>query len=249
MKKHNFFECETVEQIEVEISTMNYDDLIDLLKQYHCTLNDLVYHLAKSKGMKDSYLAAAKKNEEKDCQEAWIVHHAPALYLAKKYLEEKIRSDKVIEGVLKDISNSAGWIADNFEDKGEKIMDEEKAKEFKEMIWEELSKINEQLAQMNERFLDLQEQVKAAVLDEEKSEPDPEAEKAEAAQAANDEVPVVEAEPIHLGTGNSARIVLCGALGTVSQPYNARIHEPITNDRDVVTCPECLKMLAEEQKS
>jgi len=51
-------------------------------------------------------------NEETECRKAEIAHCASKLHLLEKYLEEKIRSNKVIEGVLRDIENDIGRIAD-----------------------------------------------------------------------------------------------------------------------------------------
>jgi len=38
-----------------------------------------------------------------ECRKAEIAHFASNLYLAEKYLDEKIRGNKVLEGILKDI--------------------------------------------------------------------------------------------------------------------------------------------------
>jgi hypothetical protein len=78
-------------------------------------------------------------------------------------------------------------------------------------------------------------------------------EKAETVQAANDEVPVVEAKQVHKMRAKeyppSRKFALCGAMGTPSQPFEARMNDPITMANDEVTCPDCLKILAEQEKS
>ena len=121
-------------------------------------------------------------------------------------------------------------------------MGEQNISEFKEMILEELFEVNE-------RLIILQENVKAAAFAEKKSEPELEAEKPAALDLTKDDT-IIGADPIHSPKPRSAdRYAICGAMGTPAQPYPARMNEPITGIRDEVTCPECLKILAEQEKS
>jgi len=45
------------------------------------------------------------------------------------------------------------------------------------------------------------------------------------------------------------KLAVCGAMGTASQPYAARMNEPVVPDWDKVTCPECLAKLAAQGKN
>ena len=54
-------------------------------------------------------------------------------------------------------------------------------------------------------------------------------------------------KPVHLNSGNG--FALCGAMGTVSQPFMARLNDPVVLRYELVTCPECLAKMAARKKS
>lgn len=58
--------------------------------------------------------------------------------------------------------------------------------------------------------------------------------------------------PVH-GIRISDQMAMCGAQGTVAQPYWARKNERVSAILSEITCPECLKIIAEnlavEEKS
>ena len=83
-----------------------------------------------------------------------------------KYIEEKLRSDKVLEGLLKDIENNLSRIAESQE--GQSI-----------------------------RFSD--------------------------------------------------GLAICGALGTKTQPYAPRQSEQCVNEMELITCPECLRIISKKE--
>ena len=118
---------------------------------------------------------------------------------------------------------------------------------------ESLQLIMEQVTNMNTRFGNIAQEVKAiAEAEAYEAEPEPEAEKAEAVQAANEAVPVVDAPPVH-GIRFSDDLAICGALGTAAQPFAARPGEKVSSDHKEITCPDCLRIIEEtgvfEEKS
>jgi hypothetical protein len=101
----NFGSMETMEQIKQKLSLMDYGDLMELLAIYQCPVGELAVNIAKAKGLKDSQLAAGKKKEVEN------FHLYQLIYSERARLDEVIRSDKVIEGVLKDICAGVEGIA------------------------------------------------------------------------------------------------------------------------------------------
>jgi len=105
---------ERVEEINRKIVMMDFEEIAKLMAIHRCPINELARRIAKSKGLKDSHIAAAKKNEPAE-KSAENFTAACMIYLGEKYIEEKIRSDKVVEGVLTDICNGVERIAESFE--------------------------------------------------------------------------------------------------------------------------------------
>jgi len=93
----NFGPMETMEQINQKLLSMDYEDLMELLAIYQCPVGELAAQIARAKGLKDSQIEAGKKKEIED------FHLYQLIYSERARLDEVIRSDKVIEGVLKDI--------------------------------------------------------------------------------------------------------------------------------------------------
>ena len=57
--------------------------------------------------------------------------------------------------------------------------------------------------------------------------------------------------PIHIAV--SEKFAICGAMGTPSQPFDAKMNEPVTLIPREATCPDCLRIAklkqAEKEKS
>lgn len=99
---------ETMEQINLKLLSIEYVDLMELLAIYQCPVGELAENIAKAKGLKDSQIAASKKKGQEDFQTIALCRR---VYLVSAMLDEAIRSDKVIEGVLKDICAGLEQIA------------------------------------------------------------------------------------------------------------------------------------------
>jgi hypothetical protein len=104
----NFGSMETMEQINQKLLSMEYEYLMELLAIYQCPVSELAAKIAKAKGLKDSQIAAGKKKGVEDFQTITLCRR---VYLESAMLEEAIRSDKVIEGALKDICAGIDQIA------------------------------------------------------------------------------------------------------------------------------------------
>lgn len=96
----NFGSMETMEQINQKLLSMEYEDLMELLAIYQCPVGELAANIAKAKGLKDSQIAAVKKKAGMGLQQIKLFRQ---VYFVNTLLDEAIRSDKVIEGILKDI--------------------------------------------------------------------------------------------------------------------------------------------------
>jgi len=96
----NFGSMETMEQINRKLLSMEYEDLMELLAIYQCPVGELAVNIAKAKGLKDSQIAAGKKKGQMDLDHIAICR---TVYLADEFHKEKLRSNQVIEGILKDI--------------------------------------------------------------------------------------------------------------------------------------------------
>jgi len=70
------------------------------------------------------------------------------------------------------------------------------------------------------------------------------AENSELEKNVDDTVPVVEIGPVH-GTADY-KFALCGAMGTPSQPFAARMDDPITRVVGEINCPECLRIIEKQ---
>ena len=88
-----------IARIRDELDGRSYKNIVELCALYKCHVGDLLRMMAKARGMKYADIKIAKKNE--DIPERNLAR--ASFCLAVKYLEEKIRSDKVIEGLLRDI--------------------------------------------------------------------------------------------------------------------------------------------------
>lgn len=63
------------------------------------------------------------------------------------------------------------------------------------------------------------------------------------------EPPAVPVEkPVH-GSRFTDGLALCGAQGSKAQPYLSRLDEQISSVLSEITCPECLEIVAEKQKT
>jgi len=99
---------ETMEQINQKLLSMEYEDLMELLAIYQCPIGELAVNIAKAKGLKDSQIAAGKKKGQMDMDHIAI---CKIVYLADEFHKEKLRSNQVIEGILKDICAGVEGIA------------------------------------------------------------------------------------------------------------------------------------------
>jgi len=104
----NFGSMETVERINQKLLSMEDEDLMELMKIYQCRVGELAKNIAKAKGLKDSQVAAGKKKGQMDLDHIAICR---IVYLADEFLKEKLRSNQVIEGILKDICAGVNQIA------------------------------------------------------------------------------------------------------------------------------------------
>ncbi len=170
----------------------------------------------------------AQPDFQSECRKAEIAHFASTLYLAEKYLDEKIRGNKVIEGILKDINNGVERIADHFDFESEAKSIEEKAEAvqaannkvpiFESDMTKEMR--NELMDQIEEKY-------------------------------ASGELPTEPGHeydlPVHYTTNH--KFALCGVMGTPSQPFAARMNEPVTVNVSEVTCQECLRIIKAIEKS
>jgi len=104
----NFGPMETMEQINQKLLSMEYEDLIELLAIYQCPVGELAANIARAKGLKDSQIEAGKKKGQMDLDHIAICR---IVYLADEFHKEKLRSNQVIEGVLKDICAGVEGIA------------------------------------------------------------------------------------------------------------------------------------------
>ena len=112
----NLSNLKMMKRIKKNLQTMDCEDFAELLAIYKCTVGELPEKIAEAKGLKDSQIAAGKKKGEMDFQsekeisgmeETKMIEH-----FADLFLQEKIRSDKVIEGVLNDINMALDRIGD-----------------------------------------------------------------------------------------------------------------------------------------
>jgi hypothetical protein len=103
----NFGAMETMDQIKQKLLSMDYEDLMELLAIYQCPVGELAANIAKAKGLKNSQIAAGKKKGQMDLDHIAICR---IVYLADEFHKEKLRSNQVIEGVLKDICASVEGI-------------------------------------------------------------------------------------------------------------------------------------------
>jgi len=108
----NFGSMETIDQIKMKLLSMEYEDLMELLAIYQCPVGELAANIAKAKGLKDSQIAAGKKKGQMDLDHIAICR---TVYLADEFHKEKLRSNQVIEGVLKDIEGGITRIAEALE--------------------------------------------------------------------------------------------------------------------------------------
>jgi hypothetical protein len=104
----NFSHLETMDQIKQKLLSMDYEDLMELLAIYQCPVGKLAANIAKAKGLKDSQIEAGKKKGQINLDHIAICR---IVYLADEDHKEKLRSNQVIEGVLKDICAGVEGIA------------------------------------------------------------------------------------------------------------------------------------------
>jgi len=198
--------------------------------------------------------------------------------LKQKEVDEQIRSNKVIEGLLRDIYFGIDRIGNDFDHKqiqerdimnGNETTKPEQSnmdsladiaamlKEQKtELIFianhiklmnESHQLITAQLSEMNITLGNMSEKVFSLAEAEAQPEPDqPEQPEPEQPEQEPDVLPVHSITPPDRHTG---QIALCGALGTPSQPCAARQNEPVTDNIEDVTCPECLEIIAKSRES
>jgi len=107
--KTDFGSLETIEEINEKLLSMMFEELTELLAVYQCPVGELAAKIAKAKGLKDSQIAAGKKKEQENIQNIALCQIA---YFNERLVDEKIRSDKVLEGLLKDINYSIDRIAE-----------------------------------------------------------------------------------------------------------------------------------------
>ena len=105
----DFESCETIGDIDAKLLDMNFEDLTELLAVYECKVGELAAAIGKAKGWKDARLDASEKKGIMNFQNIAI---CKLVYLQGQRLEETIRSNKLIEGVLKDICNAVDRLSD-----------------------------------------------------------------------------------------------------------------------------------------
>lgn len=97
----------TVEQINEKLKKLPYEDVVDLLVSYQCPITELGLRIAQSQGLK-----VPKKNEPKTFDQIALCQ---MVYSQQQIVEAILKSNKILEGVLKDINNAAARIADKLE--------------------------------------------------------------------------------------------------------------------------------------
>lgn len=135
MKNYGFYECNSSAQVMAILERLSVGEIGEVEKQYGCSGEvELAEQIMKSKGLREHIKICANcmfyHNDYGECRKG------PPVYVdllmsrfpkcnsddycgewfgglkMENHLDEIVRIDKVIEGVLKDINNSVGRMAD-----------------------------------------------------------------------------------------------------------------------------------------
>ena len=145
-----------------------------------------------------------------------------------RWIQQRLESDKVLEGLLQDIGNSLERIAGHFESLTTTIVPVHKADMTPEMRKELMDQIDEKY--------------KSGILP---SEPGHEFEN-DVPVKEHGTLPVPAAEHEIHWASKDGQFAKCGAFRTPARGGRPR---QLTNDHEAVTCPECRKLLKEIEDS
>lgn len=105
MDNHGFYECKSSAEVLEVFMRLPIEELVKVEKQYGSSGCELAVQIMKSKGVDETKDLSSDILSNGEIDKALI-------RLAEKQIKEQIRSNKVIEGILKDIYNAIDRLSD-----------------------------------------------------------------------------------------------------------------------------------------